>query len=97
MNGLFTYRDNTEGKVGIGKLPDELLLYLDNISKEYIYQIPDKLSTTYHTYYNYLTSVLKDNFDKIQYNTFWDNICDNTSKCIKYCITEMNEIYYYHI
>ena len=120
MNNIFTYIDDKDGKVGIGKIPNELHFILDNISKEYINKIPDKSSTTYHTYYNDLTGNLKENFDKIQYNIFWDNICENSNqcikkfnntifntfisiftniynnanKCIKYCVTEMNEIYY---
>jgi len=93
MNSLFTYRDSVEGNVGIGKVPVELQSILDNIKREYIYQIPDKSSTTYHTYYSDLKGKLKENFDKIQYNKFWNNIC-NSNKCIKHCVTEMNEIYY---
>lgn len=94
MNSLFTYRDEVEGKVGIGKLPNELLPILDDISKEYFSKIPDKSSTTYHTYYNDSTLNLKEKVDKIQYNKFWDGICDNNNHCIKHCVTEMNEIYY---
>jgi hypothetical protein len=94
MDSLFTYRDEIEGKVGIGRLPNELQSVLNDISKEYIYNIPDKSSITYHTYYSDLTHKLKENFDKIQYNNFWNGICDNIHNCIKYCITEMNELYY---
>jgi len=94
MDTLFTHRNETEGKVGIGKVPNELYSILDDISNEYVYKIPDKSSTTYHTYYNDLTGKLKENFDKIQYNKFWNNISDNNDKCIKQCVIEMNEIYY---
>lgn len=93
-NSLFTHRHEIEGKVGIGKLHDELQIILDDISKEYFSKIPDKSSTTYHTYYKDLTCELKENFDKIQYDEFWDGICDNDKNCIKHCVTEMNEIYY---
>ena len=34
MDSLFTYRDETEGKIGIGKLPNEFKNILD-ILKEY--------------------------------------------------------------
>jgi len=34
MNSIFTYRDNTEGKVGIGKLPNDIQNILDDISHE---------------------------------------------------------------
>jgi hypothetical protein len=94
MDTLFTHRNETEGKVGIGKVPTELHLILDDISKEYVHKIPDKSSTTYHTYYHDLTGKLKENFDKIQYDKFWDNISDNNAKCVKQCVIEMNEIYY---
>jgi hypothetical protein len=94
MDGLFTHRNEIEGKVGIGKVPDELHSTLDDISKEYVHKIPDKSSTTYHTYYHDLTGKLKENFDKIQYDKFWNNISDNNPKCVKQCVIEMNEIYY---
>ena len=94
MTELFTYRDNIEGKVGIGKLPSELHPILNDIAKEYYNMIPDKSTTTYHTYYADLTGILKAYFDKIQYNEFWYNICDNTHNCISQCVTEMNELYY---
>lgn len=94
MSNIFTYRDKIEGKVGIGKLPNELQSILDNISKKYYSMIPDKSATTYHTYYSKLTGKLKKYFDKIQYNNFWDDICDYSGNCIKLPVTEMNEIYY---
>lgn len=94
MSSLFTIRDDIDGKVGIGKIPIELHSILDDISKEYYYIIPNKLNTTYHTYYNDLKGELKENFDKIQYNHFWNKICDNNTNCVKYHVTEMNEIYY---
>jgi len=94
MDSLFTYRDNIEGNVGIGKLPIDLFPILDNIANEYTSQIPDKSLTTYHTYYNNLTGNLKENFDKVQYNHFWNKICNNIINCIFYSVTEMNELYY---
>jgi hypothetical protein len=93
-NDVITHRDDRDGKVGIGKIPVELHPILDNISTEYYVKIPDKNASTYHTYYKDLTSNVKENFDKIQYNDFWNNICDNASNCIQQCVTEMNEIYY---
>jgi hypothetical protein len=94
MDSLFTYRDEIEGKVGIGRLPNDLQYILQDISKEYYDMIPDKASTTYHTYCSDLSVKLKENFDNIQYAKFWENICDNSDKCIKYGVPEMNEIYY---
>jgi hypothetical protein len=94
MSNLFTHRNIIEGKVGIGKLPNTFHPILDNISKEYFTMIPDKSKTTFHTYYTDLTHDMKYIFDKIQYDTFWDSICENTNNCIKKSIIEMNEIYY---
>ena len=94
MNSLFTHRDNIESKVGIGKLPNELQYILDDIVDEYNGLIPDKSKTTYHTYYSNLIGRLKENFDKIQFNPFWNNICDNITICIKQPVIEMNELYY---
>jgi len=90
---LFTIKDKKEGNVGIGKLPNESFTVLDNILHEYYAMIPDKSNTTYHTYYTNLQGTLKSNFDKIQYNELWNNICDTKNSIMKPVI-EMNEIYY---
>uniref|UniRef100_A0A6C0DEA9 Aspartyl/asparaginy/proline hydroxylase domain-containing protein n=1 Tax=viral metagenome TaxID=1070528 RepID=A0A6C0DEA9_9ZZZZ len=94
MNNFFTHRNITEGKVGIGKLPNTFQYILDNLSNEYYNMIPDKSKTTFHTYYKDLNHDMKHYFDKIQYDNFWNNICDNTNNCIIKSIIEMNEIYY---
>jgi hypothetical protein len=94
MNNIFVYRNNTDGNVGIGKLPNYFTEFLNNIENEYIFHIPDKTKTTYHTYYTDLIGDLKLNFDKIQYDTFWNNICYNIQNCIIQNVFEMNEIYY---
>lgn len=86
-------KDKKEGYVGIGKLPDESFPILDKILDEYYDMIPDKSKTTYHTYYTNLQGLLKYNFDKIQYNEMWNNIC-HTNQCIMKPVIEMNEIYY---
>jgi len=96
-NSIFTYRHNTEGKVGIGNIPFELNSVLDDISSEYINIVPDKSKTTFHTYYTELFGRLKTNFDLIQFHSIWDNICDQTNNCIKKIVFEMNEIYYSNI
>lgn len=94
MNTLFTYRDDIEGKVGIGKLPNELQSILDNISEEYYNMIPDKNASTYHTWYNDMSSTIKSNVEKIQKNDFWNKLCDGSKKCVKININEMDELYY---
>jgi len=94
MKSIFTHRDNIDGNVGIGKLPYYLDNVLSDIGKEYINKVANKATTTHHTYYNDLTDVLKKNFDSIQYDDLWKNICDNQSNCILKHVFEMNEIYY---
>ena len=94
MNNLFIYRDNIEGKVGIGKLPNELQSVLDDISKEYYKIIPDKNVTIYHTWYNDIHPNIKTKIEFIQKNNFWNKLCDGSKKCIKINANEMDELYY---
>lgn len=94
MKSIFTHRDNIDGNVGIGKLPYYLDNVLSDIGKEYINTVANKATTTHHTYYNDLTDVLKKNFDSVQYDDLWKNICDSQTNCILKNVFEMNEIYY---
>jgi hypothetical protein len=94
MDSLFTYRDEIEGKVGIGRLPNELQPILDNISKEYYNIIPDKNKSTYHTWYEDMPSNIKSNVEKIQKCDFWNKLCDGSEKCQKISASEMDELYY---
>jgi hypothetical protein len=94
MNLLFTYRDEIEGKVGIGKLPNDLQTILDNISKDYYNIIPDKNASTYHTWYEDMPSNIKSKVEFIQKNNFWNKLCDGSEKCVKISANEMDELYY---
>jgi len=94
MDSLFTYRDDTEGKVGIGKLPNELQSILDDISQEYYNIIPDKNSSTYHTWYEDMPPHIKSKVEQIQKSKFWDKLCDGSEKCQKISASEMDELYY---
>jgi len=93
MDSIFTYKDDIEGKIGIGKLPSELHSMLDDISKEYYTIIPDKNASTYHTWYDDMSPSIKSKVEKIQKNGFWNKLCDG-SKCIKINVNEMDELYY---
>lgn len=99
-HSIFTHKDSIEGNVGIGRLPNELLAILDDISSKYIHLIPDKTKTTFHTYYNDLEGSLQQSFDRIQLNPIWNNICiknernERNENCIMQPVKEMNEIYY---
>jgi hypothetical protein len=94
MTSVFTHKHAIEGNVGIGKLPENLHPILDDISAKYDTMIPDKSTTTYHTYYTDLSHSMKSQFDKIQYNTFWNTMCNHTTRCIRQYVPEMNELYY---
>ena len=94
MDSLFTYRDEIEGKVGIGRLPNELQSILDNISKEYYNIIPDKNTSTYHTWYEDMPSNIKTKVEIIQKTEFWNKLCDGSEKCQKISANEMDELYY---
>jgi hypothetical protein len=94
MDSLFTYRDEIEGKVGIGRLPNDLLDILDDISKEYYSIIPDKNKSTYHTWYEDMPPSIKSKIEQIQKHNFWDKLCDGSEKCVKISANEMDELYY---
>lgn len=94
MNSLFTYRHEIEGKVGIGRLPNELQSILYDISKEYYNIIPDKNASTYHTWYDNMPSFIKSKVEQIQKNDFWNKLCDGSEKCVKISANEMDELYY---
>jgi hypothetical protein len=94
MSNFFIYKDNIEGKVGIGQIPQNLLNYLDIIKNEYYKLIPDKKVTTYHTWFNDMPKNIKDNVEKIQQDIFWNNLCDGSNKCIMISAKEMDELYY---
>ena len=94
MDSLFTYRDKIEGKVGIGRLPNELQSILDDISKEYYNIIPDKNASTYHTWYEDMPSHIKSKVEQIQKSDFWNKLCDGSEKCVKISANEMDELYY---
>jgi hypothetical protein len=91
---IFTHWDMNEGNIGIGRLPFSLLSPLTNIVQEYYHFIPDLSKTTYHTYYTDLLGSLKNDFDTIQQDPFWNGICTNAGPCTMKPVVEMNEIYY---
>lgn len=94
MDSLFTYKHEIEGKVGIGKLPNEFQTILDDISKEYYNMIPDKNVSTYHTWFDDMPPSIKSKVEQIQKNNFWNKLCDGSEKCIKISANEMDELYY---
>ena len=93
-DSLFTYRDEIEGKVGIGRLPNDLHEILNDISKEYYNIIPDKNATTYHTWFDDMSPSIKSKVKQIQKNDFWNKLCDGSEKCQKMNANEMDELYY---
>ncbi len=93
-DSMFTYKDDVEGKIGIGKLPNDLLPILNEISNEYYKIIPDKRSSTFHSWYEELSLHLKNKVEQIQKHTFFHNLCDKSKKCININASEMDELYY---
>jgi hypothetical protein len=83
MDSFFTYRDEIEGKVGIGKLPNDLQSILENISTEYYKIIPDKNASTYHTWFEEMPPNIKSKVEIIEKNKFWNKLCDGSQECIK--------------
>jgi hypothetical protein len=94
MDSIFTYRDEVEGKVGIGRLPIELQSFLDDIAKEYYNTIPDKNASTYHTWYDNMPQNIKLKIEKIQQHKFWNKLCDGSEKCRIISANEIDELYY---
>ncbi len=94
MDSLFTYRDDIEGKVGIGKLPNELQAILDDISTEYYNIIPDIHASTHHVWYKDMSPNIKSKVEKLQKHAFWNKLCDGSKKCVRNNANEMDELYY---
>lgn len=94
MNSIFTYKDNVEGKVGIGKLPKEFKITIDKIANDYKLIVPNENMSTYHTWYNDLPISLKEEISKIQDSTLWNKLCDGNKNCIKKNVEEIDELYY---
>jgi len=94
MNSVFSYRDDIEGKIGIGKLPQTLQNKLDIIAKEYSAIIPDKNASTHHVWYDHMPDSIKQKVTELQDDSFWNKLCDGSKKCVKINASEMDELYY---
>lgn len=82
-NSLFTYTDDIEGKIGIGKLPDELQSILNEISKEYYDMIPDKNASTFHSWYSSMPTELKSKVEKFDQTIFGINYVTEVKNALK--------------
>jgi hypothetical protein len=94
MCDIFTYRDDAEGKVGIGRLPNDIQSTLGDIGTIYHGMVPDKSTTTFHTWFRDMPPGLKQKVEKLQKNRFWNKLCDSDTKCVKLNVHEMDELYY---
>lgn len=101
----FYTKTGSDGNMGIGKLPDSMLPYLDDVADEFYNSIPDKNVSTHHIYYTESPPKIKTKIDLIQNHEFWDQMCKTTTSSTsckttslicnhKHLIKEMNEIYY---
>jgi hypothetical protein len=97
MNSLFNNRSNADGKVGFGKLPNDLLGSVDDIANEYSKNLPDKNKTTYHTYFTNLNENIRQKCETISNNDIWKQLCDNNKNAKIMTIQEMNELYYSNV
>lgn len=86
---IFQSHHNTDGKVGIGKIP----FYIDFQKIIENFHIPDIKKTIHHEYFTEMTPILREEVKKIQNDYFWNGLCDN-KKCNYEPIEEMNELYY---
>lgn len=91
---MFQFRDNLEGKVGIGKIPDNLESIISDIAKEYYTIIPDKNASTFHTWFADMPQEIKKKVKMIQQNQFFKELCDGSPKCTIINASEMDELYY---
>jgi hypothetical protein len=93
---FFIFKDSTEGKVAIGKVPTDLHEILNTIATEYYNEIParEKKKATYHTWFDNMSPNIKKKVELVQNNPFWDKLCDNSEKCVRINAKEMDELYY---
>lgn len=94
---FFIYKDNVEGKVAIGQIPENLKYIINDISREYYNEIPDKSASTYHTWFENMTPSIKKKVELVQNDPFWSKLCDNSSKCVRINAKEMDELYYSNV
>ena len=94
---FFLYKDNVEGKVAIGKIPENLKYIIEDISKEYYNEIPDKTVSTYHTWFENMKPSIKRKVELVQNDPFWANLCDKSPKCVRISAKEMDELYYSNV
>jgi hypothetical protein len=90
---FFTHQHANDGKIAIGKLPQDAIEILIAIKNVYYNMIPDRNVTTYHTYYRELPIHIRKLFDKIQSRSTWDKICDEKTQNMA-IVPYMNELYY---
>ena len=70
----FYTKTGSDGNMGIGKLPDSMLPYLDDVANEFYNTIPDKNVSTHHIYYTESPPKIKTKIDLIQNHEFWDQM-----------------------
>jgi hypothetical protein len=88
---FFTYRDNKEGNVAIGKLPEKLINILDTITID----IPEneKQKSTYHSWYDNMTPLIKEKIELIKNDEYWKQLNDD-KKGIQINMSKMDELYF---
>jgi hypothetical protein len=87
---FFTYKDDKEGNVAIGILPDRLITILDNIK----IVIPEvaKNKSTFHSWYDNMEPQIKEQIDLLKNDEHWNQLNDG-KLCEKINVNEMDELY----
>jgi hypothetical protein len=108
-SSIFTVKNEIEGNVGTGKIPQIFIPVINNLSDTYIKEIQahtklfptEHFTTTQHSYFTELEGAMKTNFETITdyFHTqlslsFATDDDDDVSQTTVSQITEMNEIYY---
>jgi hypothetical protein len=93
---IFTDSDEIDGNIGIGKIPNQFIDNLDYIVDEYTLKIPNMNMTTYHIWYNnnLIPNYVSTLVDMIQYDSYWNELCNKKSECNMMYMPEMTELYY---
>lgn len=95
VQSIFTKKDDVEGNIGLGKIPNEYIPILDNIITEYNKESNEKKDVylTKHTFYEDMNDNIKINIDKIRNTSFFNQLCDN-KKCKVINVPELDELMY---
>lgn len=91
-NDFFLFRDDEEGKLALGKIPDAFLSLLDSISNEFNELIDDKRSCRCNMYVNHTGPSIIEKVNFIRNHDFWKQLNDNDESKVIMNIKEIDEL-----